>query len=143
MIGVNPYIAFKGNCQEAIDFYKGALGAEVLDTHTYGNSPMAEMGPADKIMHCTIKVGDTYLMMSDDMRPDAAATAGNISLSVGLNDTDRAKTVFNNLADGGNITMPLDKTFWAEAFGMLTDKFGVKWMINCDQPKTEEKAASS
>ena len=66
MIGVNPYIAFKGNCQEAIDFYKDALGAEVLYTQTYGNSPMSEMGPADAIMHCTIKIGESNIMMCDD-----------------------------------------------------------------------------
>ena len=142
MIGVNPYIAFKGNCQEAIDFYKDALGAEVLFTQTYGNSPMAKMGPADAIMHCTIKVGESNIMMCDDMRPEAGDAGSNISLAVGLNDTDRAKTIFNNLSDGGNVTMPLDKTFWAEAFGMLTDKFGINWMVNCDAPQTEEKAAA-
>ena len=144
MIGVEPYIAFRGNCKEAIDFYKNALGAEVLFAQPYGESPMAEMGPADAIMHATIKVGDTSIMMCDDFHTENFTTGGNISLAVGLNDTDRAKTIFGNLADGGNVTMPLDKTFWAEAFGMLTDKFGVNWMINCDAPQTEEseKAAA-
>ena len=143
MIGVNPYIAFKGNCQEAIDFYKDALGAEILGTQTYGNSPMSEMGPADKIMHCSMKVGESHIMLCDDMRPEAGAAGGNISLAIGLNDTDKAKSIFNNLSDGGKVTMPLDKTFWAEAFGMLTDKFGINWMVNCDTPQTEEKAAAT
>jgi PhnB protein len=143
MIGVNPYIAFKGNCQEAIDFYKDALGAEVLFSQPYGDSPMAEMGPADAIMHATIKIGESNIMLCDDMRPEAGAAGGNISLAIGLNDTEKAKLMFNNLADGGNVTMPLDKTFWAEAFGMLTDKFGINWMVNCDAPQTEEKAAGS
>lgn len=143
MIGVNPYIAFKGNCKDAINFYKDALGAEVLYTQTYGNSPMSEPGNEDKILHSTIKVGDSHIMLCDDVRPEAAAAGGNISLAVGLNDTARAKTIFNNLADGGNVTMPLDKTFWAEAFGMLTDKFGINWMVNCDKPVDEaEKAAA-
>ncbi len=145
MIGVNPYIAFKGNCQEAIDFYKDALGAEVLFSQPYGDSPMAEMGPADAIMHATIKIGESNIMMCDDMRPEAGDAGGNIALAIGLNDVQKAKTMFDNLADGGNVTMPLDKTFWAEAFGMLTDKFGINWMINCDAPQTEEseKAAAN
>ena len=143
MIGVKPYIAFKGNCREAIDFYKGALGAEELFSQTYGESPMADMGAADNIMHATIKVGDTHIMMCDDPRQDAATTRSNISLAVGLDDTGQARTVFDKLADGGNVTMPLDKTFWAEAFGMLTDKFGINWMVNCDQPQQTDKSATA
>lgn len=143
MIGVKPYIAFRGNCREAIDFYKKALGAEELFSQTFGESPMSDMGPADKIMHATIKVGDTHIMMCDDPRPDAATTPGNISLAVGLNDTGQARIVFDKLANGGNVTMPLDKTFWAEAFGMLTDKFGINWMVNCDQPQETDKSATA
>jgi PhnB protein len=135
MLGVNPYIAFKGNCQEAIDFYQSALDAEVLFSQTYGDSPMSSMGPGDNIMHCTIKVGDSNIMMCDDPRPDSVEVGGNISLAIGLNDPARAKQLFDNLANGGTVVMPLEKTFWAEAFGMVNDKFGVKWMINCDQPK--------
>ena len=135
MLGVSPYIAFKGNCREAIEFYKGALGAEVLFSQTVGESPMSGMGPAENIMHCTIKVGDSTIMMCDDPRPDAAAAGGNVSLAIGLNDPARAKQVFDNLAKGGSVIMPLEKTFWAEAFGMVNDKFGVKWMVNCDAPK--------
>jgi len=143
MIGVKPYIAFKGNCREAIDFYKEAIGAEELFSQTFGESPMSDMGPADNIMHATIKIGDTHIMMCDDPRPDAATTGGNISLAVGLDDTAKARTVFDMLADGGNVTMPLDKTFWAEAFGMLTDKFGINWMVNCDQPQETDRSASA
>lgn len=135
MLGVNPYIAFKGNCREAIEFYKGALDAVVVFTQTMGESPMAGMAPADNIMHCTIKVGDSAIMMCDDPRPDAAAGNGNISLAIGLNDAELAKRIFANLSEGGAVTMPLGKTFWAEAFGMVTDKFGIKWMVNCDSPK--------
>ncbi|MBK5291844.1 MAG: glyoxalase/bleomycin resistance/extradiol dioxygenase family protein [Acidobacteriia bacterium] len=135
MLGVNPYIAFKGNCREAIEFYKSALGAEELFTQTVGESPMSDMGPAENIMHCTIKVGDSTIMMCDDPRPDAAAGSGNISLAIGLNDPERAKQIFGNLAKNGSVIMPLEKTYWAEAFGMVTDKFGVRWMVNCDAPK--------
>ena len=135
MLGVNPYIAFKGNCREAIDFYKSALDAEVLFVQTVGESPMSNMGPAENIMHCTIKVGGSTIMMCDDPMPGGTSTGGNISLAIGLNDPARAQQLFGNLAPGGTVIMPLEKTYWAEAFGMVTDKFGVKWMINCDTPK--------
>jgi len=135
MLGVSPYIAFKGNCREAIEFYKNALDAEVLFTQTFGESPMSEMGPAENIMHCTIQVGNSTIMMCDDPRPEAAGADGNISLAIGLNDPKRAKQVFDNLAKNGSVVMPLEKTYWAEAFGMVNDKFGVKWMVNCDAPK--------
>lgn len=142
MIGVNPYISYKGNCQEAIDFYKTALDAELIFSQTWGESPMSEPGLEDKIMHATIKVGDSTIMMADDPRAEAA-TGSNISLAIGLNDIDKAKTMFNNLSDGGAVTMPLDKTFWAEAFGMLTDKFGINWMVNCDAPQDADKSATA
>ena len=74
-------------------------------------------------------------MMCDDMRPGTPAGDGNISLAIGLNDPERAKKIFGNLAAGGSVVMPLEKTYWAEAFGVLTDKFGVTWMVNCDEPK--------
>jgi PhnB protein len=135
MLAVNPYIAFKGNCRQAIDFYKSALDAEVVFMQTFGESPMSSMGPAENIMHCSMKVGNSTIMLCDDPRPDASAGDGNISLAIGLNDSERARKVFGNLSNGGAVIMPLGKTFWAEAFGMVTDKFGIKWMVNCDAPK--------
>ena len=135
MPGITPYIAFKGNCREAIEFYKSALDATVLFSQTMGESPMAGMGPAENIMHCTIKVGDSTVMMCDDPSPDGTPVGGNISLAIGLNDPEKAKEYFAKLSEGGTVIMALEKTFWAEAFGMLTDKFGIKWMVNCDAPK--------
>ncbi len=135
MLKVNPYIAFPGNCRQAIEFYKTALGADVLFIHTVGESPLSDMGPATNIMHCSIKVGDSTIMVCDDPRPDAATRGGNISLAIGLNDPERAGQLFGNLAGGGSVIMPLQKTYWAAAFGMVTDKFGVKWMVNCEAPK--------
>ena len=143
MIGVQPYIAFKGNCREAIDFYKQALGAEEVFSQTYGDSPMPDMGSPDAIMHATIKIGDSHIMMCDDPRQEAGSAGGNISLAIGLNEPDKAKEYFANLSEGGSVTMPLDKTFWAEAFGMLTDKFGIKWMVNCDAPQDADKSATA
>ena len=135
MLGVSPYIAFKGNCREAIEFYKNALGADVVFMQTVGESSMANMGPAANIMHCTIKVGDSTIMLCDDPRPDAVGGDGNISLALALNDPERARQLFENLAASGKVIMPLEKTYWAEAFGMVTDKFGIKWMVNCEAPK--------
>ncbi len=141
MIGVSPYIAFRGNCREAIEFYKAAVGAEEVYAQTYGNSPMSEMGQPDAIMHCTIKIGDSNVMMCDDFHTEGLSTNGNISLAIGLNDVEKARQMFDALSDGGTVTMPLDKTFWAEAFGTLTDKFGINWMVNCDAPHDADKTA--
>lgn len=135
MLGVSPYIAFKGNCRQAIEFYKDALDAEVLFLQTVGESPMSDRGAAENIMHCTVKIGDSTIMACDDPKPQAATGDGNISLAIGLNDPLRAQQIFGNLAKGGSVILPLEKTFWAEAFGMVTDKFGIKWMVNCDAPK--------
>jgi len=142
-LGVNPYIAFRGNCREALDFYKEALGAEELFSQTYGNSPMSEMGKPDAIMHATLKIGGSTVMFCDDFHSPNFTTGGNISLAIGLNDVEKAKEYFANLSEGGKVTMPLDKTFWAEAFGMLTDKFGINWMVNCDAPQEADKTAAA
>lgn len=136
MLGISPYIAFQGNCREAVEFYKHALGAKVLFSQTFGESPMRDVAPADQIMHCTIEAGNSRIMMCDDPRcTGEAAVGGNISLAIGLNNPDEAREVFGKLSEGGTVTMPLEKTFWADAFGMLTDRFGVKWMINCESHK--------
>ncbi len=135
MPGITPYIAFKGNCREAIEFYKSALGAELVFMQTVGESPMSNMGPAGNIMHATLKLGDTHLMMCDDPTPGPPAESGSISLAIGLNDAALAHKYFSSLADGGAVIMPLEKTYWAEAFGILTDKYGVKWMVNCEAAK--------
>ena len=135
MPSVSPYITFRGNCRDAIQFYKSALNAEVLMTQTFGESPMAGMGPAENIMHCSLKVGDSTIMLSDSPSQEPGGAPGNISLAIGLNDPQQARQLFDNLAKDGSVIMPLEKTFWAEAFGMLNDKFGIKWMINCEAPR--------
>jgi len=133
MLGVKPYVNYPGTCRDAIEFYKSALSAEVLFSQTFGESPMPDIGKADYIMHATIKVGESLIMMSDSPQPVNAGN--NMSLALGLDDAARAKEIFDRLAEGGAVMMPIQKTFWAEAFGMLTDRFGVAWMINCEAPK--------
>lgn len=142
-LGVNPYLSFRGNCREAIDFYKTALGAEEVYSQTYGESPMPDMGKPDGIMHATLKIGDATIMCADDLMSENFTTGNNVALAIGLNDVEKAKEYFAKLSDGGTVTMPLDKTFWAEAFGMLTDKFGINWMVNCDAPQEADKSAAA
>ncbi|HEX3100607.1 MAG TPA: glyoxalase/bleomycin resistance/extradiol dioxygenase family protein [Pyrinomonadaceae bacterium] len=144
MLGIKPYISFKGNCKEAMDFYKDRLGAEVLFTQTYGESPMAGKGPDDKIMHCSLKIGDSVIMACDNVFEDSNPTTvgNNISLAIGTNDVAQADKAFDELSEGATILMPMQETFWAERFGMLTDKFGINWMFNCEKPMTDHAQAT-
>jgi PhnB protein len=143
--GIKPFISFKGNCKEAMDFYKEKLGAELLFTQTYGESPMADKAPGkgDKIMHCSIKIGDSVIMACDNVFEEQNATVvgNNISLAIGSSDIAHAEKVFQDLSDGGTVVMAMQQTFWAERFGMLTDRFGINWMFNCEKPRCQDKQA--
>lgn len=144
MLGVKPYIAFTGNCEEAINFYKDKLGAEVLFMQRYGESPMAGKGPDEKIMHTSIKIGDSVIMACDNVFEESPTTVGNnISLAIGGNDVAAAEGMFEKLSEGGTVTMPMQETFWAERFGMLTDKFGINWMFNIDKPESDHAKATA
>jgi PhnB protein len=137
MDGIKPYISFNGNCKEAVDFYRDKLGAEVMFTQTYGESPMADQAPGsgDKVMHTSFRVGESVIMACDNVwGGENAATGSNISLAWGSDDAAATERAFEAMSDGANITMPLQQTFWAERFGMLTDKFGINWMFNCETP---------
>ena len=129
---MNPYLTFDGNCAEAMRFYEGTLGGK-LDLMTFDSSPMRDEIPAghgDKIMHACLTVDGQSLMASDT--GPWAPFEGVKGMSVTLNypKPADAQPVFDALAKSGNVTMPLQKTFWAEAFGMVTDRFGTPWMIN-------------
>jgi PhnB protein len=148
MLGIKPYISFKGNCEEAINFYKDRLGAEVLFSQTYGESPMSEQVADEnknKIMHTSIKIGDSVIMACDNVFGDQNPTTigNNISLAIGGNDVAAADGMFEKLSDGGTVTMPMQETFWAERFGMLTDKFGINWMFNIDKPQSDHAKATA
>ena len=135
MLGVKPYIAFNGNCEEAMNFYKDSLGGEILFVQHYGESPMQGKAADDKVMHCTLKVGDTYIMACDNTSDEYQLNVGNnVSLAIGTDSADAAEKMFENMSNGGKITMPMQVTFWAQRFGMLTDKFGINWMFNCEKP---------
>ncbi|MBV8915045.1 MAG: SRPBCC domain-containing protein, partial [Acetobacteraceae bacterium] len=135
-MSVTPYLNLNGRCAEALRFYEQALGATVTMSHTFANSPMAEKTPPewrDKIMHVSFTVRGTTLMASDGMPGHSEGLSG-FSLSIPVADEEEAERVFNALAEGGTVRMPLQQTFWAVRFGMLTDRFGVPWMVNCEKP---------
>ena len=128
---VQPYLIFEGRCEEAIEFYKKALGATVEMLMRFKEAPdqsMISPGSAEKVMHAAIKVGDSAVLMSDGRNTGKASFQG-FSLTLYAKDAAEADKMFNALAAGGEVRMPLDKTFFATRFGMLADKFGVGWMI--------------
>ena len=132
---VNAYLLFNGNCEEAFRFYEKALGGKIEATMKYGDSPMSKQMPPEwhnKVIHARMTVGSTVLMGSDPPHDQYEVPKG-FSLSVGTKDPAEAERIYNTLADGGKVTMPLQKTFWAVKFGMLVDRFGIPWMINCEQ----------
>jgi PhnB protein len=128
---VQPYLFFEGRCQEAIDFYCQALGATVVTQIPFKDSPTPTGQPpeaGDKIMHAALRIGETEVFMSDGRCGGAPAFQG-FSLSLALPDDAEAARVFGALGDGGVVSMPVGKTFFASSFGMVTDRFGVSWMV--------------
>jgi len=126
---VEPYLFFNGRCEEALDFYKEALGAEVTMLMRMNEGP--EPHPPDsgqKIMHATLRIGETSVMLSDGNSATPASFQG-FSLSIGVSDAAQAERIFAALGQGGQVQMPLGKTFFSPCFGMVADRFGVGWMI--------------
>ena len=133
---MQAYLTFNGNAAEALAFYAKALGGKVIFSMTFGESPMGAETPdayKGKIMHATLEARGHQLMASD--MPPGMAFEGSkgFSLSVQGNTVDEGKKLFEALAEGGEVTMPYGPQFWAVGFGMLTDKFGVSWMVNCEK----------
>jgi PhnB protein len=129
---VQPYLVFNGRCEEALEFYRNALAAEVETLSRFKDAPdpgMAQPGMENNVMHASFRVGETLLMASDG-RGGGQPRFEGFSLSILVPDEEKADKVFKALANGGKITMPLEKTFWAPKFGMLEDRFGVGWMVS-------------
>ena len=132
---IRPYLDFDGRAEEAIAFYQRALGATLNFLMRHGESPeppppgMLPPGMEQKVMHASLRIGDTAVMLSDGSCRGEADVRG-ITLSIATTDLAAAARMFAALADGGAVQMPLDKTFWSPAFGMVQDRFGVSWMIN-------------
>ena len=134
---VQSYLIFNGRCEEAINFYKKSLGAKVEMLMRFKENPDKEKmgadcvppGGDDKVMHSSFKIGDTVVMASDGMSYDQKPEFKGFSLTVTAKDEAEADKLFNALADGGKVQMPLTKTFFSPRFGMVADRFGVPWMV--------------
>lgn len=128
---IQPYLLFEGRAEEAIEFYKKAVGAKVEALMRFKDAPdqsMISPGSGDKVMHSAIKIGETTLLVSDGRNTGKPNFQG-FSLTVYVKDEAEADKLFSALGDGGQVRMPMDKTFFAKRFGMVADKFGVGWMI--------------
>jgi PhnB protein len=130
---VQPYVFFDGKCEEALEFYKRALGANVNMLMRYKDSPEAPppgCGPTDanKVMHANFSIGETQIMASDGRATGHPRFEG-FALSLSVKTEAEAEKAFNALANGGKVEMPLAKTFFSARFGMVADKFGVFWMV--------------
>ena len=136
---VQPYLFFDGRCEEAVAFYKKALSAEVEMLMRFKESPeppqpgMIPPGSGDKIMHSSLRIGDTRVMASDG-RCTGQTDFRGFSLSLTVANEAEAERKFTELAAGGQVQMPLAKTFWSPRFGMVSDRFGVSWMVIVEQP---------
>jgi PhnB protein len=132
MAQLDAYLIFDGTCADAMRFYERTLGGK-LTLLTHAESPIAAQTPpgsANRIMHARLDLGDRLLMASDSMVGQPYEGMTGFSLALMYPTVAEAKRVFDALGDGGKVTMPLQKTFWAEGFGMLVDRFGTPWMVN-------------
>lgn len=136
MATLNPYLRFNDDkCREAMEFYKSCLGGE-LTFQTVGESPMAGEMPEgkDKIMHAALKNTGIDIFASDMMR-DKAIVGDNVALTLNSEDEAEARDLFAKLSEGGEVFMPLEVAFWGDLFGVVTDKYGIEWMVNCTLKK--------
>jgi PhnB protein len=128
---IQPYLIFNGRCEEAIEFYRKALGAEVTMLLRFKDAPdpsMCTPSSENKVMHANLQIGDTTILASDGRCTGEMSFAG-FSLSLTAKDMADADRFFAALSDGGQVQMPLDKTFFSPRFGMVADRFGVSWMV--------------
>jgi PhnB protein len=128
---VQPYLFLEGRCDEAIEFYKKTLGAQVQMVMRWKDAPDKSMRTPEnenKVMHASLKIGETTVMASDG-RNSGKPTFDGFSLSLDAKTDAEAERLFNGLSEGGEVVMPLGKTFFASSFGMLRDRFGVRWMV--------------
>lgn len=138
MAQLSPYLTFNGNCEDAFNFYKSVFGGDFNSVSRFKDMPSESPIPDDmkeKIMHIALQVSrETFLMGSDssDLFGLATQPGNNFSISVNTDTEEEATRIFSGLSEGGNIKMPLEKTFWGALFGMFMDKFGIHWMVNYD-----------
>jgi PhnB protein len=139
MNAIIPYLNFNGNAAEALNFYEQALNGKVTEKSTFGEANMAQDDSMkDKILHAVFQSGDLKFMVSDCPPGVSVTTGDQVSLSLHFTELDAIEKTFAAMAEGGNITMPIQDTFWGARFAMTKDKFGVHWMFNYDYPKPED-----
>ncbi len=134
MVTINPYLNFKGNSEEALEFYQSVFGGE-LAIHRFADAPETFKVPVSdltKLMHVSLQIGNNFLMASDTMESmgNKFIKGNNFHISVNTDSKKEADRIFEALAEGGTVTMDLQDTFWGSYFGMLIDKFGIPWMID-------------
>jgi len=131
----NAYLNFNGNCEEAFKFYAQCFNAKIESLFSYQDSPMAEQVPPEwrsKTMHATLTIGNATLM-GCDTPPGRYQQPTGFSVTIGVTNIPEAERLFHALAENGKVEMPIQETFWSARFGMLVDRFGIPWMINCEQ----------
>jgi PhnB protein len=130
---LNPYITFAGNAREAMEFYRSALGGELaMNTFAEFGNPGPE---GDKIMHANLETPDGFTLMASDTPPGMDEAAGNnIAVSLSGDDTEKLRGYWNQLIEGAEVTVPLERQVWGDEFGQFTDKFGIQWMVNIAGP---------
>ncbi len=138
---ISPYLSFKGDCEAAFKCYERCLDGRLGAIVRYEGSPLANQVPADwqdKVMHGSLTVGDQVLM-GGDVAPESYQQPKGFTLSIQIKSTADAERIFHELGKDGTIILPLEKTFWAARFGMLVDRFGIPWQINCEGDGESEK----
>lgn len=135
---VQPYVFFQGRCEEAIGFYAAAIGAQVEQLMRFDESPdpvpegLLQPGHEHKVMHAAVRIGHSVVLMSDGCGTEPPAAGFSLALQVPTKEA--AERAFHALAEGGTVVMPLGPTFWSPCYGMLTDRFGIGWMVNTLEP---------
>jgi PhnB protein len=131
---MTPYLSFNGECEAAFRFYERSLGGQLGTIFRYAGTPMADQVPADwqdKVMHGSLTLGN-QMLMGGDVAPDRYEQPKGFSLSLQIKSVPDAERIFHELAEDGRVVMPLEQTFWATRFGMVVDRFGIPWLINCE-----------
>ena len=134
---LNPYINFRDNARQALEFYKGVFGGD-LRVSTFGEYGDPNQPGADGVMHGQLETDSGFTLMASDTPPgmDTSSGAGNITISLSGDDEQQLRGYWDKLSEGGTVTMPFEKQMWGDLFGMCTDKFGVPWMVDVVQPQS-------
>ncbi len=149
MAQINVYLNFEGNCLEAFEFYKSVFGGEFPYVGKFSDMPPSEEYPVNeadknKIMHIALPISQETILMGSDVTDNTCkegkfVKGNNIQLSANTGSREEAEKIFNGISAGGQVTMPLQDTFWGAYFGMWTDKFGISWMVNYDDPAKQQQ----